>query len=141
MASSMEYTVITDTVCNDKFKNFIGPCGIPICSMYFEPDYNDNRFLDSPVYRDNFTSLESWHKTIPIYFSFKRTSSTGSRMSDNMGIGGRGYWKPKPFVAGRSGGIFTNPTLIELRQEISQYHWLRGAVTSFSALARSVRQS
>ncbi|GBM95115.1 hypothetical protein AVEN_104696-1 [Araneus ventricosus] len=41
----------------------------------------------------------------------------------------------------RPGGIFTNPTLIELRQEISQYHWLRGAVTSFSALARSVRQS
>ncbi|GBN02955.1 hypothetical protein AVEN_38977-1 [Araneus ventricosus] len=39
------------------------------------------------------------------------------------------------------GGIFTNPTLIELRQEISQYHWLRGAMTSFSALARSVRQS
>ncbi|GBM08946.1 hypothetical protein AVEN_170190-1 [Araneus ventricosus] len=39
------------------------------------------------------------------------------------------------------GRIFTNPTLIELRQEISQYHWLRGAVTSFSALARSVRQS
>ncbi|GBM18406.1 hypothetical protein AVEN_72745-1 [Araneus ventricosus] len=37
--------------------------------------------------------------------------------------------------------IFTNPTLIELRQEISQYHWLRGAVTSFSALARSVLQS
>ncbi|GBM86482.1 hypothetical protein AVEN_215263-1 [Araneus ventricosus] len=35
--------------------------------------------------------------------------------------------------------IFTNPTLIEPRQEISQYHWLRGAVTSFSALARNVR--
>ncbi|GBM95647.1 hypothetical protein AVEN_37624-1 [Araneus ventricosus] len=41
----------------------------------------------------------------------------------------------------RPGGIFTNPTLIELRQEISQYHWLRGAVTSFSALARRLRQS
>ncbi|GBL92583.1 hypothetical protein AVEN_131413-1 [Araneus ventricosus] len=41
----------------------------------------------------------------------------------------------------RPGRIFTNPTLIELRQEISQYYWLRGAVTSFSALARSVRQS
>ncbi|GBN22023.1 hypothetical protein AVEN_211334-1 [Araneus ventricosus] len=41
----------------------------------------------------------------------------------------------------RPARIFTNPTLIELRQEISQYHWLRGAVTSFSALARSVRQS
>ncbi|GBM33015.1 hypothetical protein AVEN_263504-1 [Araneus ventricosus] len=40
-----------------------------------------------------------------------------------------------------SGRIFTNPTLIELRQEISQYHWLRGAVTSFSDLARSARQS
>ncbi|GBO26238.1 hypothetical protein AVEN_23594-1 [Araneus ventricosus] len=40
-----------------------------------------------------------------------------------------------------SGRTFTNPTLIELRQEISQYHWLRRAVTSFSALARSVRQS
>ncbi|GBN27606.1 hypothetical protein AVEN_205840-1 [Araneus ventricosus] len=39
------------------------------------------------------------------------------------------------------GRIFTNPTLIELRQVIGQYHWLRGAVTSFSALARSVRQS
>ncbi|GBM66857.1 hypothetical protein AVEN_163765-1 [Araneus ventricosus] len=37
--------------------------------------------------------------------------------------------------------IFTIPTLIELRQEISQCHWLREAVTSFSALARSVRQS
>ncbi|GBN49175.1 hypothetical protein AVEN_264318-1 [Araneus ventricosus] len=41
----------------------------------------------------------------------------------------------------KPGRIFTNPTLIELRQEISQYHWLRGTVTSFSALARSVRQS
>ncbi|GBO25638.1 hypothetical protein AVEN_217085-1 [Araneus ventricosus] len=41
----------------------------------------------------------------------------------------------------KPGRIFTNPTLIELRQEIGQYHWLRGAVTSFSALARSVRQS
>ncbi|GBM74298.1 hypothetical protein AVEN_212197-1 [Araneus ventricosus] len=39
------------------------------------------------------------------------------------------------------GSIFTNPTLIELRQEIGQYHWLRGAATSFPALARSVRQS
>ncbi|GBO32273.1 hypothetical protein AVEN_273562-1 [Araneus ventricosus] len=39
------------------------------------------------------------------------------------------------------GGIFTNPTLIELRQEISRNNWLRGAVTSFSALARSVRRS
>ncbi|GBN77835.1 hypothetical protein AVEN_191898-1 [Araneus ventricosus] len=33
----------------------------------------------------------------------------------------------------KPGRIFTNPTLIELRQEIGQYHWLRGAVTSFSA--------
>ncbi|GBN27133.1 hypothetical protein AVEN_120328-1 [Araneus ventricosus] len=46
-----------------------------------------------------------------------------------------------PELMARAGGIFTNPTLIELRQEISQYHWLRGAVTSCSALARSVRQS
>ncbi|GBM52350.1 hypothetical protein AVEN_229578-1 [Araneus ventricosus] len=44
-------------------------------------------------------------------------------------------------VAPHPGSIFTNPTLIELRQEISQYHWLRGAVTSFPALARSVRHS
>ncbi|GBM03606.1 hypothetical protein AVEN_203177-1 [Araneus ventricosus] len=43
--------------------------------------------------------------------------------------------------SGCTGSIFTNPTLIELRQEIGQYHWLRGAVTSFSVLARSVRQS
>ncbi|GBL95941.1 hypothetical protein AVEN_227164-1 [Araneus ventricosus] len=49
-----------------------------------------------------------------------------------------------PWASGKvstSGRIFTNPTLIELRQEISQYYWLRGAVTSFSALARSVWQS
>ncbi|GBO01383.1 hypothetical protein AVEN_267468-1 [Araneus ventricosus] len=38
------------------------------------------------------------------------------------------------------GRIFTNPTLIELRQEISEYHWLQGAVTSLSALARSFYQ-
>ncbi|GBN26015.1 hypothetical protein AVEN_142442-1 [Araneus ventricosus] len=44
-------------------------------------------------------------------------------------------------LPGRPGRIFTNPTLIELRQEIRQYHWLRGEVTSFSALSRSVRQS
>ncbi|GBM02842.1 hypothetical protein AVEN_52021-1 [Araneus ventricosus] len=48
---------------------------------------------------------------------------------------------PSSPLSGRTGSIFTNPTLIELRQEISQYHWLRGAVTSFSVLARSVRQS
>ncbi|GBM95711.1 hypothetical protein AVEN_33941-1 [Araneus ventricosus] len=42
-----------------------------------------------------------------------------------------------PFFKDRlsTGRIFTNPTLIELMQEISQYHWLRGAVTSFSVLA------
>ncbi|GBN63311.1 hypothetical protein AVEN_189015-1 [Araneus ventricosus] len=49
--------------------------------------------------------------------------------------------KPFHFKKPSPGSIFTNPTLIELRQEIGQYHWQRGAVTSFSALARSVRQS
>ncbi|GBM39374.1 hypothetical protein AVEN_119037-1 [Araneus ventricosus] len=47
---------------------FFGPVGIPIYSMYSEPTYSDNHFLDAPVYHDNFTSLESWYGTISIYF-------------------------------------------------------------------------
>ncbi|GBM37708.1 hypothetical protein AVEN_239854-1 [Araneus ventricosus] len=80
----------------------------------------------------------------PLPFSNLPHHTSGKRLMHGVGFGAQQasiHDESSVEFGCEPGGIFTNPTLIELRQEISQYHWLRGAVTSFSALARSVRQS
>ncbi|GBM40015.1 hypothetical protein AVEN_217610-1 [Araneus ventricosus] len=69
LLKKVPYTV--KPVCNDgvyKDKSayndiFFGTGGIPIYSLYSDPAYSDNHFLDAPVCYDNFTFLRSWMNT------------------------------------------------------------------------------
>ncbi|GBM48393.1 hypothetical protein AVEN_1122-1 [Araneus ventricosus] len=83
--------VYNDIVYDDKpsYNNILlGTSRIPIYSLYFQPAKNNNHFLDSPVYNDNFTSLESWYSTTSFFVCVYMDNNTlWSRMSENRESG------------------------------------------------------
>ncbi|GBM18393.1 hypothetical protein AVEN_72736-1 [Araneus ventricosus] len=70
-----------------------------IYSVYFQLANNDNHSLNSPVYNDNFTSLECWYSIKPVSFPWKTTHGQECQMIGKP----RGAWKLESVVPSRYG--------------------------------------